>query len=471
MNMVSRRAALLLPSLIALGALALLPSAGFSQGAEVDEYVRAEMSRAHVPGLALAVVRNGRVVLAKGYGVASLELPVPVTPETIFQSGSIGKQFTATAVMLLARSGQLHLDDKIAKYLGGVPATWSDITVRHLLTHTAGLTDFPKDFNQHGDYTEEELLKIIEAQPPAFKPGERWEYSNAGYVTLGILIHHVTGAFYGELLREKIFIPAGMSTARVISEAAIIPNRAAGYVVDEGRLMNQPWVSPSLNRTADGSLYVSVLDLAKWDAALSGGGLLPAAALEQMWTPVRLNDGTAAPYGFGWFVMNANGHRLIEHEGAWQGFNANISRYVDDKLTVIVMANLKSAKTQMMSHVIAGMFLPPVAPPRYRAIEDKEPAVTKMVAEVMHGIANGTVDQNLFAPAARAAFFPDTAKVYREYLKPIGEPVTIRLVERTDVPEGRQYRYEFAYGSVMLLVTVTLNEDRRIARLTAVDNY
>jgi D-alanyl-D-alanine carboxypeptidase len=469
--MISRQSGLALPSLIALVVLALLPSTGFAQNAEIDEYVSAEMSREHVPGLALAVVRNGEVVLAKGYGVASLELPVPVTPQTIFQAGSIGKQFTATAVMLLAQGGQLYLDDKIGKYLGDVPATWGDITIRHLLTHTAGLADYPKDFNQRADYSETELLKIIEAQPPAFQPGQRWQYSNTGYVTLGILIHRVTGAFYGEMLKEKIFIPAGMSTARVISEAAIIPNRAAGYVINEGRLINQPWVSPTLNRTADGSLCMSVLDLAKWDAALSGGTRFPPAMIEQMATPVRLNDGTTAPYGFGWFVMNANGHRLIEHEGAWQGFNANISRYVDDKLTVIVMANLKSAKTQMMSHVIAGMYVPAVAPPRYRAIEDNEPAVTKMVADVMHGIADGTVDQNLFAPATRAAFFPGTAKVYRDYLKPIGEPAKIRLVERTDVPQGRQYRYEFVYGSVTLLVSVTLNKDHQIAGLTAVDNY
>jgi D-alanyl-D-alanine carboxypeptidase len=303
-------------------------------------------------------------------------------------------------------AAHIHLDDKIAKYLGDVPAAWSDITIRH-----------------------------------------------------------------GDLLKEKIFMPSGMSTARIISEAAIIPNRAAGYIVYDGRLMNQPWVSPTLNRTADASLYMTVLDLAKWDAALSGGVLLPKPMLEQMWTAVRLNDGTTAPYGFGWFVMNANGHRLIEDEGAWQGFNANISRYVDDKLTVIVMANLKSAKTQMMSHVIAGMYLPAVAPSRYRAIEDKEPAVTKMVAAVMHDIANGTADQNLFAPAARAAFFPSTAKAYREYLKPIGEPAKIRLVERTDVPEGHRYRYEFTYSSVTLLVSVTLNEDGKIAALTAVDNY
>ncbi len=437
----------------------------------LDEYVAGEMTRSHVPGVAVAVVRNGSVIFAKGYGMANVELRVPVTPQTVFQSGSIGKQFTATAVMMLAESGKLQLDDPIAKYLGDVPPAWKDITIRQLLSHTSGLTDYPAGFDMRRDYTEEQLLEIIEAQPLAFKPGERWAYSNAGYVTLGILIHRVTGKFYGDFLKEKIFTPAGMTTARIISEPAIIPDRAAGYVWYDGRLLNQPWISPTLNRTADGSLYLTVLDLAKWDAALYGDTLLPQSVLARMWTPARLNDGTTATYGFGWFVMNANGHRLIEHEGAWQGFNANISRYVDDKLTVIVMANLKGARTQMMSHVIAGMVLPAVAPPRYQAIEDTEPQVTKMVAQLLHDLAAGSADPQRFAPAARAEFFPATAKMYGDYLRPIGDPLQVQLVERTDVAEGSRYRYEFTYKSVTLLVSVTLTKDGKIAALTAADNY
>lgn len=438
---------------------------------QIDEYVRAEMEKEHIPGVAIAVVENGKLTHAKGYGVASLELRVPVTPETVFQSGSIGKQFTATAVMMLVQSGKMALDEKVSTYLGEVPDSWKSITVRHLLTHTSGLTDYPKGFDQRRDYTEDELLKIIESEPLAFAPGERWEYSNAGYVTLGILIHRVTGEFYGNFLAERVFKPLGMSTARVISEAVIVPNRAAGYIFYQGSLINQPWVAPTLNRTADGSLYLTVLDLAKWDAALKGDALLPHAALEKMWTPVKLNDGKAAPYGFGWFITTANGHRLIEHEGAWQGFNANISRYADDRLTVIVMANLKSAKTQMMSHRIAGMVLPAVAPPHYEAIDDREPAVTRRITDLMRQLTSGSADPSAFTPAARAAFFPATAAMFEGYLKPIGEPVKVQLVERGSAPEGRVYRWEFTYKSVTLLVSATLDKNGKIAALTAADNY
>jgi CubicO group peptidase (beta-lactamase class C family) len=281
----------------------------------------------------------------------------------------------------------------------------------------------------------------------------------------------VTGEFYGDFFRDRIFKPLGMTTARVISEAAVIPNRAAGYIVYEGRIVNQPWVAPTLNRTADGSLYLTVLDLAKWDAALNGDALLPHAALERMWTPVKLNDSKTAPYGFGWFVMTANGHRLIEHEGAWQGFNANISRYVDDHLTVIVMANLKSAKTQMISHRIAGMIVPAVAPPHYEAMKDEEPQVTKRIVDLMRQLAAGSGDQSQFTPTARAAFFPATATMFEGYLKPLGEPAKVQLVERTDTPEGRLYRWEFTYNTVTLLVSATISKDGKIAALTAADNY
>ncbi|HET7436279.1 MAG TPA: serine hydrolase domain-containing protein [Thermoanaerobaculia bacterium] len=437
----------------------------------IDELVNREMAKQQVPGLAVAVVRDGKVVLAKGYGLANVELQVPVAPKTVFQGGSIGKSFTATAVMMLVEEGKVALDEKVGKYLGEVPPSWSGITVRHLLTHTSGLTQYPPDFDQRRDYTEDELLKIIEGVPLAFVPGARFEYSNAGYVTLGVLIHRVTGQYYGDFFKKRIFEPLGMTASRVISEAAIIPDRAAGYILYDGRLINQPWIAPTLNRTADASLYLTVLDLAKWDAALYGETLLKRSSLEQMWTAAKLNDGKEAPYGFGWFIMSANGHRLIEHEGAWQGFNANISRYVDDRLTVIVMSNLKSAKTQMLSHRIAGMFLPAVAPPHYAAINDAEPQITTLISNVMLSLAAGDSPLDAFSAAGRAAFFPATAGMFASYLKPLGKPTHVQLVERTTVPEGRLYRYEFTYGALTLLVSATIDKDGKINALTAVDNY
>jgi CubicO group peptidase (beta-lactamase class C family) len=328
---------------------------------KVDEYIRAEMQAQQIPGLALAVIKDGKMIIARGYGFANVEHQVPVKPETIFQSGSTGKQFTATAVMMLVEEGKLSLDDKITKYFPDGPEAWQNITVRHLLTHTSGMTDYPQDFDLRRDYTEDELFQRIKTIPLAFQPGEKWSYSNLAYVMLGILIHKVSGKFYGDYLQERIFKPLDMTTARIISESDIVANRAAGYRVVNGQLKNQSWVSPSLNTTADGALYFTIYDMAKWDAALYTEKLLKRSSLEQMWTPVKLNDGKTQPYGFGWALGQVRGHRIIEHGGAWQGFKAQISRYVDDKLTVIVLANQIRTNQGKVAHGVAALFNPDLA--------------------------------------------------------------------------------------------------------------
>jgi CubicO group peptidase (beta-lactamase class C family) len=340
---------------------------------KVDAYVAAEMRAGKIPGLALAIVRDGKTIKSLGYGLANLELDVPVKPETIFQTGSVGKQFTATAVMMLVEDGKIRLDDPIGKYLSGAPATWKNITVRNLLTHTSGIHDYETEslkkkgaafINLRNDYTEDELFKKFSGLPLDFPPGSKWSYSNSGYVILGILIHKVTGQFYGDVLQERIFRPLGMTYTRIISEADLIPNRAAGYRLVNGEIKNQEWVSPMLNTTADGALYTNIVDMARWDAALYTEKLLKKESLDQMWTAVRLNHGKTADYGFGWDVTSVNGHRLIEHGGAWQGFTAQISRYVNDKFTVIVLTNLDSEHSQpdKVAHNVAAICNPALTP-------------------------------------------------------------------------------------------------------------
>src|SRR6266511_6475227 len=178
------------------GIIFLFVTPGVAQddiSSKVDRYIKDEMQKQQIPGLSLAVIKAGKIILAKGYGFSNVEHQVPVKPETMFQSGSVGKQFTATAVMMLVEEGKLSLDDKISKYFVDAPAGWQNMTVRHLLTHTAGTTDYPDDFDFRRDYTEDELYKRAQAIPLAFQPGEKWSYSNLGYAMLGILIHKLTG--------------------------------------------------------------------------------------------------------------------------------------------------------------------------------------------------------------------------------------------------------------------------------------
>jgi CubicO group peptidase (beta-lactamase class C family) len=350
------RSVLFVCLLFTCAALALSQS---SLDSAVADYVKAEMERQHIPGLALLVTRDGKVVRSEGFGLANIELQVPVKPETIFQSGSVGKQFTATAVMMLVEAGKIGLNDPLTKYFPEAPPSWKNVTVRELLSHTGGFGDYPKDFNFRKDWTEPQLLKLVESIPLAYPPGTKWEYSNLGYLTLGILIHRVSGEFYGDFLRQRIFQPLGMQATRIISEADIVANRAAGYRLVKGELKNQEWVAPAMNTTADGSLYFSIVDLSKWDAALYDGKLLKPSSFDLMWTPVKLKDGqpNKAGYGFGWFIEGRNGHRCIHHDGSWQGFETAIDRYVDDHLSVVALTNLAGAKPGEITKHVAEMYL------------------------------------------------------------------------------------------------------------------
>ena len=325
----------------------------------VSDYVKKEMQAQHIPGLSLLVAKDGKTIQAEGFGLSNVELQVPAKPETIYQSGSVGKQFTATAVMMLVEGGKVGLDDPLTKYFPDAPPTWKEVTVRELLSHTGGFGDYPKDFNFRKDWTEGELIKLVEGIPFAYAPGTKWAYSNLGYLTLGILIHRVTGQFYGDFLQEHIFHPLGMTSTRIINEADIIPNRAAGYRLVKGELKNQEWVAPAVNTTADGSLYFSVLDLAKWDAALYTEKLLKRSSFDLMWTPVKQKDGKVneGGYGFGWFIEDRDGHRCVHHDGSWQGFETAIDRYVNDRLTVIALTNLAGANPGKITRHVAEMYL------------------------------------------------------------------------------------------------------------------
>jgi CubicO group peptidase (beta-lactamase class C family) len=329
----------------------------------VDDFVKKQLEERKIPGLSIAVMKNGEIIKAEGYGYANLEHMVPAKPETVYQSGSVGKQFTATGVMMLVEEGKVNLDDPITKYFPDGPKSWNKVKVRHLLSHTGGISNKLYDqINMREDQTEEQLLKKIAALPLDFQPGEKWNYSNPGYLLLGILIRKASGKFYGDFLQERIFQPLGMNTTRIINEPDIIPNRAAGYVMEREQIKNQTWVAPMINTTADGSLYFTVLDLAKWDAALYTEQLLKKSSQDQMWTPTKLNTDKVEKYGFGWGMDEIRGHRIIMHGGSWQGFTTHIVRYVDDKLTVVVLTNFAAASPGSIAKGIAGIYNPELKP-------------------------------------------------------------------------------------------------------------
>jgi CubicO group peptidase (beta-lactamase class C family) len=433
----------------------------------VDELVRAEMAREKVPGVAVAIVDHGAVVKAEGYGFANVEHGVPVRPDTIFQSGSLGKQFTAATVMTLVEEGKLALDDPIAKYFPEAPEAFRAITVRHLLTHTSGIPDYTEGtIDLRRDYSEDELAGMAFGLKLEFAPGSRWNYSNTGYLMLGILVRRASGRFYGDVLRDRVFAPLEMKTARIISEEDIVPNRAAGYRLVGGELKNQEWVAPRLNTTADGSLYFTVLDLIAWDKGLRSGAVLKRESWSAVFQPVRLNSGKTFPYGFGWGIDEVAGQPLIQHGGSWQGFRTHIARYLGHDLTIIVLANLAEADPERFVDGIAAIFDPKLAPPPAAPITDREPEVTARLRGLLAAAREGRLSPDELA-YVRAGFFPDAPKRYAELLRGLGEPRRIDLLERRDLGDDRVYRYAVAYeGGRTLRVRLGVAPDGKLSALS-----
>lgn len=341
----------------------------------VDDYINEQMRQRHIPSLSLAVVKDGKVVKAKGYGFANLEHKVPATADTVYYLGSIGKQFTATGIMMLFQRGKVNLDEKVSHYLPGLPAAWADVRVRNLLNHTAGIPDY---MSAPGlvwklDYTYEQIIDLAANRPPHFAPGQSWRYVNTNYLLLDHIIQTVSDQSWDVFLTQEVFRPLGMASTRLLSQD-VISNRAAPYDWDEKNTVwrNTDYLNPSLFINGSGGMLSSVLDLAKWDAALYGEGILKQASLKQMWTPTRLGDGTTRNYGFGWDVEQQQGHRRIGHSGGAPGFEVHIARFVDDKLTIIILTNLIHSNPWEMSGGVAGMYEPALAPQKPTAISDKK---------------------------------------------------------------------------------------------------
>jgi CubicO group peptidase (beta-lactamase class C family) len=321
----------------------------------VDDIVNKAQQLDHIPGIAVLIMRDGKVERVGTYGLANVELDVPVSRETMFQSGSLGKQFTAAAILLLVERHRLSLDDRIDKYLPAGPRGWEGITIRHLLNHTSGIRDSEDGgevFDLRREYTDDEIIKVAQSYPLDFPVGSRWKYNNMGYILAGIIVTRVSGFFYGDFLKHEVFQPLGMRTARIISDIDIVKNRAAGYERNGPGIRNQAFVSAALNATADGSLYLSIDDWSAWVAALDRHALLSAASYAALWGRGRTNDGRTFEHGFGWDHAQIHGHPVLEFDGSWQGFRSGIERDPGTNLTVVVLANLAEAPADKIARAV-----------------------------------------------------------------------------------------------------------------------
>jgi D-alanyl-D-alanine carboxypeptidase len=339
----------------------LLVATVVAKADKVDDYVKAEMQRQHIPGTSIAVLKDGKIIKAEGYGLANVELNVPAKPETVYKIGSVSKQLIATGIMILIQDGKLSLDDKISKFLEGTPDTWKEITIRHLLTHTSGIVREAPGFDPLKIQDDMDVIKTAYPLPLRFAPGEKWEYCNVGYFSLAEIIRKVSAKPWGDYLNERLFQPLEMNATRTTTITEIIQNRASGYVWREGKLQN---ASNYFALRPSGAFLSSVLDLAKWDAALYTDKILKQSTLSQMWMPVKLNSGATHPYGFGWELSTVAGHKMVNHGGSLPGFRAQFMRFVDDKLSVVVLTNGDNANPNSIALGIAALYIPGLIPER-----------------------------------------------------------------------------------------------------------
>lgn len=313
-----------------------------SQDANIDAIIQ----DSNFNGVILLAAKN-QVLFSKGYGMANIEYSILNTPKIKFRLGSITKTFTATAIMQLIESNTICINDSIAKYL--TYPNGDKVTIFHLLTHTAGipnLTEFPDFFDWVMKYSPvEKTIEHFKSKPLDFSPGYKYKYSNSGYILLSYIIELVTGNSYENYLKENIFSPLKMHNSGFDKNETIINNRAAGYHIQDGNLINAPFINMS-NPSGAASLYSTVEDLYLFDQALYTNKLLNRNSITMMYEPYKEN------YGLGWIIENKFGRRLINHGGGIHGFSANFLRYVDDLTTVIILSNVfyPKEKINRLSH-------------------------------------------------------------------------------------------------------------------------
>jgi CubicO group peptidase (beta-lactamase class C family) len=415
-----------------------------------------------VPGVALAVVRNGQVVKMRGYGLADVERRVPVTADTVFEIGSITKQFTATAIMMLVEQGSIDLADPIGKYVADLPEGWNAITIRQLLTHTSGIPDY-EEIMGYGGYrnpmTSAQIIALAAAKPLDFPPGTKWNYSNTGYYLLTLILEKISGEPYERFLHDHIFAPAGMTHTRTSEPNDIILNRAAGYEYKGGHLENRDAMQPTATGGA-GMIVSTVGDLAKWNAILDRQSMLHKDSYAQIWADALLANGKPSGYGFGWFVSPRRNHPSERHGGGTAGFTADFWRLPNDRLAIIVLGNLYSsfAVAQISAH-IANALVPDL---RYRAVpHDPNPATAKRVLDFYAH----RLDSDVYATPLSPRFATEIKGRWSgsfDYFRTLGAPYSVELVELPPDAGAGSYRYRIRYRDVSRIVLFRIGEDSLI---------
>ena len=404
---------------------------------KVDEYINAHMKLGNFSGSVL-IAKGDEVLVRKGYGLANIEIQASNTPETKFRLGSVTKQFTAMAIMLLQEDGLLSINDPLSKFIPDYP-DGDKITIRNLLTHTSGipnLTDFPElEKIKKIKTSVEEVIEIFKNEPLKFTPGEKYQYSNSGYTLLGYIIEKVSGKTYEKFLNENIFIPLNMEDSGYDHYNTVLLNRASGYSPGKDGVVNAKYIDMSIP-FGGGCLYSTVEDMYLWDRALYTNKLLNESSLNEMFTPFK-DD-----YGYGWYISDILNRKCIRHSGGIEGFTANISRYVNDDVCIVVLSNFENAPINDISKGLAAiLFEEEYELPGERDIVTLDPDIYKSYVGTYEfgpdNLLNITIDNDrlFIAPPGQpeVEIFPESETTF--FVKAFDAEITFIKNEKGEVTE------------------------------------
>lgn len=385
--MPNKRLATLAPLFILLAAFCSV------RADQLDRFIEEQIEIRKIPGLSVAVLRDGRVIRAKGYGFANLESKALATAETVYEIGSISKQLASEAVMLLVEDGKVNLSDPIRKYLPqNAPESWQKITVRNLLNHTSGLKDWTevKEFSYRREYSAEEFIDLVKGFPLGFQPGDNWLYSNTNLPLIGIIVEKASGRSFEEFVTGRIIKPLNFPTIRFKHQEDVVPNRAAGYVLRNGVIKNGEPFRPEVI-AASGGILASAADLARWWEAVMKARVVKQSSLDQMLAPTKLNDGRSIAHGFAFFTDVFNGHKLIQHFGSTVGgFGSIVRYYPKEKVTVAVIGNLEDGGfgAEYIAKRVADLYIPGAFADGMKEMPDATPHETQKALQILRDIAD-----------------------------------------------------------------------------------
>lgn len=449
-----------------LAPVALLAFAGLAHAqkpSDVDQAVLQHLQRTKTPGCSVAIVKDGVVVISKGYGLANVETDAPATPETVYRIGSLTKQFTAALVMAHVEKGTIKLDDPIRKHLPDLPEAFEKVTVKQLLNHTSGIpsyTDllaFATMMRNVG--SAKTMIEMSAKEKPNFAPGEGWKYNNTGYIVLGELVAKLEGKPWAEALQEKIAKPLGLTNTRASNPDQIVKNRAAGYVPTKDGLANAPFLDMSWPSSA-GAIESTLQDLIKFDTAYVGR-LVKPETMTMMTTP----EGASKSYGLGWGISDMAGVRVVSHGGSIPGFIAYHAWVPSKKVTVIVLTNSNAGDAGALGRQLIGLAVPEMAA-KPAVTKDDDVAATAFAKEKFERLLKGELTSEELTPEFGKVMTPQLMEDIKKTLGALGPLTKFEFIESKKVGDATMRSYVIELGGQALTAVVTVTPDKKIAGIT-----